>query len=198
MRFESLAVELGMPAPDFSLPATDGGLHTLRDVAGEKATLVAFICNHCPFVLHIVDGFVEFAREYQDKGVGVVAVSSNDVEAHPEDGPEQMAAFAKEHGFTFPYLYDKEQEVAKAFKAVCTPDFFLYDANLELAYCGQFDGSRPRTEHSKGERTRLPVTGKDLRAAVDAVIAGRPVPEPQRPSNGCSMKWKAGNEPEWG
>lgn len=198
MRFESLAVELGAPAPEFSLRDTDDRTCNLADVAGDKATLVAFLCNHCPFVLHIIDGFVDFAREYRDKGVGIVAVSSNDIEAYPEDGPEQMAAFARQHGFTFPYLYDETQEVAKAFKAVCTPDFFLYDANLKLAYCGQFDSSRPRTEHSKGERTRLPVTGEDLRAAADAIIAGRPVPEPQRPSNGCSMKWKAGNEPEWG
>ena len=198
MRFESLAIELGTPAPEFSLSSPDGITCTLADVAGDKATLVAFICNHCPFVLHVIDGFVGFAREYQDKGLGVVAISSNDVEAHPEDGPEQMAAFAREHGFTFPYLYDESQEAAKAFKAVCTPDFFLYDGDLKLAYCGQLDSSRPRTEHSNGERTCLPVTGEDLRAAADAVIAGRPAPQPQRPSNGCSMKWKAGNEPEWG
>jgi hypothetical protein len=149
-------------------------------------------------VLHIVDGFAEFAREYRAQGLGVVAISSNDVEAYPEDSPDHMAVFAREHGFTFPYLYDEAQQAAIAFKAVCTPDFFLYDSNLQLAYCGQFDSSRPRTEHSRGPRTELPVTGEDLRAAADAVIAGRPVPVAQFPSNGCSMKWKPGNEPEWG
>jgi peroxiredoxin len=198
LKYESLAIELGTAAPDIALTDTDGNSVALGDVAGERATVVAFICNHCPFVLHIIEGFVEFAREYQDRGVGIVTISSNDAEAYPDDGPEQMTAFARNHRFTFPYFYDETQEVAMAFKAVCTPDFFLYDRNLKLAYCGQFDGSRPRTEHSQGERTRLPVTGEDLRAAADAVIAGHPVPQPQRPSNGCSMKWKQGNEPEWG
>jgi peroxiredoxin len=198
MRFESLEIELGADAPDFSLTGIDGKMYTLADVAGKNGTLVAFICNHCPFVLHIIDGFAEFAREYQDKGIGVVAISSNDVEAYPEDSPEHMAAFAEAHGFTFPYLYDQTQETAIAYKAVCTPDFFLYDKHLKLAYCGQFDSSRPRTEHSTGPRTELPVTGENLRAAAEAVTAGRPVPEPQWPSNGCSMKWRAGNEPEWG
>lgn len=198
MKFESLAIELGTTAPDFSLTGIDGKTYTLSDVAGEKGTLVTFICNHCPFVLHIVAGFAAFAREYQDKGLGIVAISSNDVDAFPEDSPEHMAEFAKQHGFTFPYLYDATQEVAIAYKAVCTPDFFLYDKDLKLAYCGQFDNSRPRTEHSKGPRTEIPVTGENLRAAADAVIAGKPIPGPQYPSNGCSMKWKEGNEPEWG
>ncbi|MEJ2129796.1 MAG: thioredoxin family protein [Woeseiaceae bacterium] len=198
MRFESLTIELDTPAPDFSLPGTDGNTYTLQDVAGENGTLIAFICNHCPFVLHIIDGFSEFAREYQDKGIGIAAISSNDAEAFPDDSPEHMVAFAKAHGFTFPYLYDESQQVAIDYKAVCTPDFFLYDREGKLAYCGQFDSSRPRTEHSKGPRTELPVNGEDLRAAADAIIAGQPVPEPQWPSNGCSMKWKAGNEPAWG
>lgn len=198
MRFESLAIELGTPAPGFTLPGTDGKTHTLNDVAADKATLVAFICNHCPFVLHIIDGFVDFAREYQERGIGVVAISSNDVESFPEDSPEHMAAFAREHGFTFPYLYDETQDVAIAYKAVCTPDFFLYDSDLKLAYCGQFDNSRPKTAHSQGPRTELPVTGDSLRAAADALLAGRPIPSPQIPSNGCSLKWKDGKEPEWG
>lgn len=198
MRFESLAIELGTRAPDFSLPGIDGKAYSFADVSGKHGTLVAFICNHCPFVLHIVDGFVKFSKDYQDRGIGVVAISSNDVDAFPEDSPEHMAAFAKQHGFTFPYLYDESQEVAIAYKAVCTPDFFLYDGDGRLAYCGQFDASRPRTEHSKGPRTEMPVTGADLRAAADAVIAKKPVPEPQWPSNGCSMKWKEGNEPQWG
>lgn len=198
MRFESLAIELGSQAPDFSLPGIDGKAYTLTDVSGEHGTLVAFICNHCPFVLHIVDGFVQFAKDYGEKGIGVVAISSNDVGTFPEDSPEHMANFAKQYGFTFPYLYDETQKVAIAYKAVCTPDFFLYGRDGKLAYCGQFDASRPRTEHSKGPRTELSVTGDDLRAASDAVIAGTPVPEPQWPSNGCSMKWKDGNEPQWG
>lgn len=198
MRFESLSLELGTPAPDFALPGVDGRTHTLASARGTHGLLVAFICNHCPFVLHIVDEFARFARDYQARGLGVVAISSNDAIAFPDDSPERMAAFARDHGFTFPYLYDEDQEVAIAFKAVCTPDFFLYDADLKLAYSGQFDSSRPRTEHSRGPRTELPVTGEDLRAAADAVLAGRPAPENQLPSNGCSMKWKEGNEPEWG
>ena len=198
MRFESLAIELSSPAPNFSLPGVDGKMYGFRDVAGEHGTLVAFICNHCPFVLHIVEGFCEFASEYMTRGIGVVAISSNDAVAFPEDSPEQMAVFAREHKFSFPYLYDESQQAAIDFKAVCTPDFFLYDGHGRLAYCGQFDASRPRTEHSKGPRTELPVTGDDLRAAADAVIAGDAVPEPQLPSNGCSMKWKDGSEPSWG
>jgi peroxiredoxin len=198
VKFESLAVELGASAPDFNLPGVDGKTYSLADVTGEKGTLVAFICNHCPFVLHIIDGLVKFARDYEDKGIAVVAISSNDVDAFPEDSPAHMAAFARKHRLGFPYLYDESQKVAIAYKAVCTPDFFLYDADLKLAYCGQFDSSRPRTEHSKGPRTELPVTGQDMRAAADAIIAGVPVPGPQIASNGCSMKWREGNEPEWG
>jgi peroxiredoxin len=198
MRFESLSIEIGTPAPDFSLPGSDGKRYRLADVTGPRGTLVAFLCNHCPFVLHILDEFVAFAAEYQARGLGVVAISSNDVTAFPEDGPEQMTALAAERGFTFPYLYDEHQQAAIAYKAVCTPDFFLYDASGKLAYCGQFDSSRPKTEHSRGPRTEIPVTGESLRAAADAVLANRPVPSPQFPSNGCSMKWKEGNEPEWG
>ena len=198
MRFESLAIELGTEAPDFALPDSDGKIHRLADVAGEKGLLVAFICNHCPFVLHIAEAFANFARDYQGTGLGIVAISSNDVEAFPEDSPQHMAAFAKQYGFTFPYLYDESQQAAIAYKAVCTPDFFLYDGNLRLFYCGQFDGSRPKTPHSQGPKTELPVNGEDLRAAADALLAGRPAPSPQWPSNGCSMKWKQGNEPAWG
>lgn len=198
MRFESLSLTTGSPAPEFSLVGIDGKTWSLASARGENGLLVAFICNHCPFVLHIADAFAQFARDYQARGLGVVAISSNDVTAFPEDSPEHMAEFAREHGFTFPYLYDEDQQAAIAYKAVCTPDFFLYDQDLKLAYSGQFDSSRPRTEHSRGPRTELPVTGEDLRAAADAVLAGRPAPETQLPSNGCSMKWKPGNEPEWG
>ena len=198
MRFESLSLELGSTAPGFTLPGTDGKIHTLDSTAGKRGTVFAFICNHCPFVLHIVEGFAEFAREYQAKGINVVAISSNDVDAFPEDGPDAMKAFAAEYGFTFPYLFDESQETAHAFKAVCTPDFFLYNSELKLVYCGQFDNSRPSTPHSQGPRTELPVTGEDLRAACDALLVGKSIPEPQMPSNGCSLKWKPGNEPEWG
>lgn len=188
MELNSLNIELGSQAPDFSLPGVDERTYSLADVAGERATLVAFICNHCPFVVHIVDGFCEFARDYQPKGLGVVAISANDVERYPADSPDKMAQFAASHAFTFPYLYDESQEIAKAYRAVCTPDFFLYDANLGLAYAGQFDASRPG-------RRDVDVTGDSMRAAADAVLAGRAVPSPQIPSSGCSLKWKPGNAP---
>ncbi len=198
MKYESLALQLGTPAPKFSLADSDGKKQDFDSLSGPKGTLVAFLCNHCPFVLYILDEFAKFAVEYQAKGLGIIAISSNDVAVYPEDGPEQMVQLAKERGFTFPYLYDEDQAAAVAFKAVCTPDFFLYDADGKLAYCGQFDPSRPKTEHSSGPRTELPVNGKDLRAATDAMLQGKPIPEPQFPSNGCSLKWKDGNEPEWG
>ncbi|MCS6946459.1 MAG: thioredoxin family protein, partial [Steroidobacteraceae bacterium] len=172
-------------------------VYSFDDVAGPKGTLVAFICNHCPFVLHIIEGFVAFAREYQPKGLGIVAISSNDADAFPDDSFERMAEFARVHRFSFPYLYDETQQIAIAYRAVCTPDFFLFDRERRLAYGGQFDGSRPRTPHSSGAATELPVTGRDMRAAADAVLQGHPVPQPHRPSNGCSMKWKPGNAPAW-
>jgi hypothetical protein len=148
-----------------------------------------FICNHCPFVLHLQKDLVKFAREYQEKGLGIVAVSSNDAESYPQDGPEPMQRVAKEQGYTFPYLYDGSQEVAKAYHAACTPDFFLFDRDRKLVYRGQFDDSRPDSG--------IPITGKDLRAACDAVLAGKPVPAEQRPSIGCNIKWKAGNAPSY-
>ncbi|WP_207951685.1 thioredoxin family protein [Pseudomaricurvus alcaniphilus] len=197
MRHESLMLQLGTPAPDFTLSDGDGVSCSLRDVFGEKGLLVAFISNHCPFVLHLLPGLLEFAREYQQKGLGVVAVSSNDSVQHPEDGPDAMVDFGRKNGFTFPYLYDEDQSVADAYRAVCTPDFFLFNEQYELVYCGQFDDSRPFTEHSQGPRTQLPVTGESLRSAVDAMIAGTPLPALQYPSNGCSIKWKPGREPGW-
>jgi thiol-disulfide isomerase/thioredoxin len=150
---------------------------------------VAFICKHCPFVKHVRGGFAALAEEYQKRGVAVVAIASNDAQAYPEDGPEGMAAEAREAGYTFPYLFDETQEVAKAHGAACTPDFFLFDRERRLFYRGQMDGSRPGNG--------VPVTGEDLRAALDAVLEGRPAPEVQRPSLGCNIKWKPGNEPSY-
>jgi peroxiredoxin len=183
-------LELGTSAPDFSLPnAVDGNTVSLSDVSDQKGLLVAFICNHCPFVVHIRDEFARFAKEYQEKGIAVVAISSNDVENYPQDSPEKMKEEAVEHGYTFPYLYDADQSVAQAYKAACTPDLFLFDGDTKLAYRGQFDASRPGNG--------VPVTGEDLRAACDAVLEGKPIPEPQTPSIGCNIKWKAGNEPAY-
>ncbi|HVB33475.1 MAG TPA: thioredoxin family protein [Patescibacteria group bacterium] len=187
--------DLGTQAPAFALPDPNGRIFTLESFQGSPALLVAFICNHCPFVQHIIEGFVKFAAEYAPKGLASVAISSNDVAEFPEDGPAEMGHFAGRHGLTFPYLYDESQDIAKAFGAACTPDFFLYDAARRLAYRGRFDASRPQTDHSVANG--IPVTGADLRAAVDAVLAGRPVSANQVPSMGCSMKWKAGNEPVW-
>jgi len=183
-------LELGTPAPDFALPdVVTGRTITLDDVAGGQAFLVVFWCNHCPYVLHIEDAFVDFARSYADKGLEVVAVSANDVDAYPQDGPGAMKSRANEHAYPFPYLYDESQEVAKAYRAACTPDFFLFDGDGRLVYRGQFDASRPRTD--------IPVTGEDLRTAVDAVLAGGAPAEEQRPSMGCNIKWKPGNAPDY-
>jgi peroxiredoxin len=189
-RTPSTMLDLGTPAPDFSLPDTvSGDRVSLGDIADAPALLVAFWCNHCPFVKHVEPGFVDFAREYAERGVAVVAISSNDVEGYPQDGPERMKETAAAAGYRFPYLYDASQEVAKAYRAACTPDFFLFDGERKLVYRGQFDGSRPGNE--------VPVTGADLRAAVDAVLEGRDVPEPQVPSLGCNIKWKPGEEPDY-
>jgi peroxiredoxin len=183
-------LELGTPAPDFALPdVVTGRTMTLDDVAGEKALLVVFWCNHCPYVLHIEDAFVDFARSYADKGLQVVAVSANDADVYPQDGPEAMKARANEHGYPFPYLYDEDQEVAKAYRAACTPDLFLFDGDRRLVYRGQFDASRPKSD--------IPVTGEDLRAAVEAVLAGEEPSEEQRPSMGCNIKWRPGNAPDY-
>jgi len=180
---------LGMQAPDFTLPDFRGEEHSLSDFQDAAALLVAFICYHCPFVIHIREEFAAFAREYQEKGLALVAIASNDVAQYPQDGPDGMARESKEAGYTFPYLFDETQEVAKTFRAACTPDFFLFDGDRKLVYRGQFDDSRPGNG--------IPVTGKDLRSAADAVLAGRPVPEEQRSSIGCNIKWKPGNAPEY-
>lgn len=185
----SQMLTLGTSAPNFSLPDTTGNIVSLTDFKGAPALLVIFMCNHCPFVKHILNELVELIKEYQSKGIAVVGINSNDVASYPEDSPEKMANVATETGFTFPYLYDETQEAAKAYNAACTPDFFLFDNEMKLVYRGQMDDSRP------GNNT--PVTGLDLIKAMDAVLAGRPVNTEQKPSIGCNIKWKQGNEPEY-
>lgn len=185
MAEQSAMLALGSVAPDFRLPDPQGKQFSLEDFKGAPALLVVFLCNHCPYVKHIRARFAEFAKEFQCAGVAVVGINSNDVESYPEDSPEKMAEEIRSAGYTFPYLYDESQEVAKAYRAACTPDFFLFDRNRRLAYRGQFDGSRPGNNQ--------PVTGRDLGAALDAVLAGRPVPADQKPSVGCGIKWKRGN-----
>ena len=180
---------LGTLAPDFRLPDTAGRLVSRDDFAASPALLVMFLCNHCPYVRHVAEEVVRFSGEYQALGVGVVAISSNDVTQFPEDGPARMAEIAAAMSLTVPYLYDETQEVAKAYHAACTPDFFLFDQDRRLVYRGQLDGARPGND--------VPVNGHDLRAALDAVLAGTPAPEPQRPSMGCSIKWKPGTEPDY-
>lgn len=199
MRFQSLMQEPGTPAPNFAVPDPAGHVYTLRDFDASPGLLVAFICNHCPFVLHILDAFVKMAAEFQPRGIATVAISSNDVDAHPEDGPAKMAELARARGFGFPYLYDGNQEAARQFGAVCTPDFFVYDRQRKLYYRGQFDATRPMTPHTAGRPgAGVAPGGADMRAALDALLAGRPPPPEQNPSVGCSMKWKPGNEPDWG
>lgn len=184
----STMLELGTPLPSFRLPDFDGKTVTADDFAGAKGLLVAFFCPHCPFVRHIRVEFVRLARDFQPRGLAVVAMNSNDVAAIPADGPDGMRQEALEVGYTFPYLFDETQEVAKAFRAACTPDLFLFDAGQRLVYRGQFDDSRPNSGIS--------VTGKDLQAAVEALLTGTAVPADQRPSLGCNIKWKAGAAPD--
>jgi peroxiredoxin len=185
----STMLPLGTPAPGFALPdAVSGATVSDRDAAG-RPLLVMFLCNHCPFVKHIRAQLAVLGREYQAKGVALVAISSNDAQQYPADGPELMQAEAREAGYTFPYLFDESQQVAKTYHAACTPDFFLFDARHQLAYRGQLDDSRPKNDK--------PVTGRDLRAALDAVLAGTPAPAEQLPSIGCNIKWKPGNAPDY-
>ena len=190
MARQSRMLALGTPAPAFALPDSAGGKTVaLADFADAPALLVAFICNHCPYVKHLLDGFVAFARDFGPRGLAIVAISSNDAAAYPADGPQEMHRTAALKGFTFPYLYDETQQVARAYEAICTPDFFLFDRQRRLAYRGQFDPSRPGSA--------VAVTGKDLRAAAEALLQGQPVPSPQIPSVGCSLKWKPGQQPDW-
>lgn len=185
----STMLALGTQAPDFSLPNVDGRTVSLSDFEGAQALLVIFLCNHCPYVKHVADALSQLAREYQARGVAVVGISSNDVANYPADSPEQMVAEADLRGYTFPYLYDETQEVAQAYRAACTPDFYVFDKRHKLVYRGQMDASRPNSG--------IPVSGADLRAALDAVLAGKPAAAEQRPSMGCNIKWKAGREPEY-
>jgi peroxiredoxin len=182
MAEQSTMLSLGTSAPEFRLPDPSGKIFSSGDVAGARALLVVFMCNHCPYVKHIQAKFTEIAKEYQAKGAAIVGINSNDAENYPDDRPEKMAEEILSAGYTFPYLYDESQSVAKAYRAACTPDFFLFDRDRRLVYRGQFDDSRPKNG--------LPVTGNDLRGALDAVLAGRAVPAAQKPSVGCGIKWK--------
>lgn len=189
VRTASTMLPLGTPAPHFALNDTCGNTVSLDDFRGARGLLVMFICNHCPFVKHVRACLAELAAECQQKGIGVAGVMSNDVEAYPDDHPDRMAEEARQAGYTFPYLYDADQSVAKAYHAACTPDFFLFDRNFRLVYRGQLDDSRPGNNR--------PVTGADLRAALDALLAGNPVADDQKPGIGCNVKWKPGNEPDY-
>lgn len=185
----STMLPLGTQAPEFKLPNVDGRMVSLAGFEGAPALLVIFMCNHCPYVIHVADALARLAHEYQQRGVAVVGINSNDVSKHPADSPERMVAEAEERGYTFPYLYDETQQVAAAYRAACTPDFFLFDKNQKLVYRGQMDSSRPQSG--------IPVTGQDLRAALDAVLAGKQVATDQKASLGCNIKWKSGNEPNY-
>ena len=185
MAEQSTMLSLGTIAPEFRLPTPDGKIVSSTDFAGAPALLVVFMCNHCPYVKHVQSKFTELAKEYQARGVAIVGINSNDVESYPDDRPEKMAEEIRSARYTFPYLYDETQAVAQAYRAACTPDFFLFDRNKRLVYRGQFDESRPKNG--------IPVTGEDLRAALDDVLAGRPVAGSQKPSVGCSIKWKLQN-----
>ncbi len=184
----STMLPLGTEMPSFSLPAAGGTTFSSGQLAG-KPTVVVFMCNHCPFVVHVIDALAEQARDYAGLGVEVVGINANDVTTHENDSPEHMKKFVAEHGVEFPYLYDETQGTAKAFKAACTPDIFLFDKEHKLVYRGQFDASRPSLD--------LPVTGEDLTAAVQAIAEGRSVSERQIPSVGCNIKWKPGNAPDY-
>ena len=187
---ESTNLELGMSAPSFTLPnqnpLVDAENISLAELQSASGTLIAFICNHCPYVVHLKESFSTFAKEYQEKGLQVVAISANDPETYPADAPGKMAEDSVSFDYSFPYLFDETQETAKSYAAVCTPEFYLFDSDMRLAYHGQYDDSRPNNQK--------PVTGEDLRAAADAIIAGRAVSANQKHSAGCSIKWKRGNE----
>jgi peroxiredoxin len=183
----STMLPLGTQAPDFELPDTKGNMVKLKDFKNKKGLLVIFMCNHCPFVKHVLKKMVRIIKDYQANGIATVGINSNDVENYPDDNPEKMAQNASENSFTFPYLYDEDQSVARSYKAACTPDFFLFDRNHKLIYRGQMDESRPGND--------IPITGSDLTNAMDALLEGKAVNKHQKPSMGCNIKWKPGNEP---
>jgi peroxiredoxin len=185
----STMLPLGTQAPDFHLPDTTGKMVSLKDLKGKPALLVVFMCNHCPYVKHIRSGLAQLARDYLPRGVAIVGINSNDVANYPADSPAKMAEEVKAAGYLFPYLYDETQEVAKAYRAACTPDIYLFNQEQHLVYRGQLDDSRPGSSS--------PVTGKDLRMALDAVLANKDVSPQQKPSIGCNIKWKPGNEPTY-
>jgi peroxiredoxin len=186
----STMLPLGTTAVDFRLPdVVSGKTYSLKDFADKKVLVVMFICQHCPYVQHIKKELAKLGRDYAKKDAAIVAISSNDADNYPDDSPKELAKFAKAEGFTFPLLYDESQEVAKAYTAACTPDLYVFNKERQLVYRGQLDDSRPSTNK--------PVTGKDLRAAIDAVLADKPVAQDQRPATGCNIKWKPGNEPAY-
>src|SRR6056297_2725299 len=190
VRTASTMMPLGTPAPDFSLPAAgEDRLVSLGDFADAKGLLIIFMCNHCPYVKHVAPELKRLADDYADRGIAVVGISSNDVRNHPDDSPEKMAEEKAERGYRFPYLYDESQAAAKAYGAACTPDFYLFDGQHKLYYRGQLDDSRPKQDSVPD--------GSDMRAAIDALLAGQPTPETQKPSIGCNIKWQAGNEPDY-
>lgn len=188
-RVASTMLPLGTLAPDFQLPDVFGETISLATMKGKQGLLVMFICKHCPFVKHVEAQLAQIGKDYEDKNLGIVAISANDASNYPDDAPDQLQAMAKELGFTFPLCYDETQETAKAYTAACTPDFFLFDGNRSLVYRGQLDDSRPGNDK--------PVTGQDLRNAIDAVLAGKPIFDIQKPSIGCNIKWKPGNAPAY-
>ncbi len=185
----STMLPLGTQAPNFSLPDTEGNTVSLSDLKDAKALLVIFMCNHCPYVKHVRHELARLTRDYMNQGVAIVGINSNNIDTHPEDSPEKMKEEKENVGYPFPYLFDETQEVAKTYQAACTPDFFLFDQDQKLVYRGQLDDSRPGND--------IPVTGKDLRNALDQLLAGQPISQPQNPSVGCNIKWKPGNEPNY-
>ncbi len=189
VRTASTMMPLGTKAPDFLLPDVSGRQVGVKDFQDAPALLIVFLCNHCPYVKHLADPLAAVLREYQERGVAVVGINSNDFDAYPDDSPEQMEREVQQRGYSFPYLVDANQQVAQAYRAACTPDFFLFDGQQRLVYRGQFDSSRPGSE--------IPVTGEDLRAAMDAVLAGQAPVQEQKPSLGCNIKWRPGNEPDY-
>jgi len=186
---KSTMLPLGTPVPELELPDAAGVRHGTADSAGAPGLLVAFVCNHCPYVIHVAKDLGRLAEDWMARGLAVLAINSNDTEAYPADAPDLMPGFAETNGWTFPYLVDESQDVALAYRAACTPDFFLFDGDRRLAYRGRLDGSRPNSG--------VPVTGDDLAAAVDAVLTGRPAPTTQLPSMGCNLKWKPGKAPDY-